>query len=121
MKIEPVRMFSATDSWGEFPSEVTADGRTDAYVHLVGVTVNAGGAITTIDRTGTHLSEGAAAGRGVNVRIEFQSEDGEQFDLVMQFHKGCTYARTERLTDLIALSGDDAADWTEWRGAIWRD
>ncbi|MCA1668316.1 MAG: helix-turn-helix domain-containing protein [Thermomicrobia bacterium] len=118
MKIEPVRQFVTSGFWDEWPSEVTPDGKEDAYAHLVGVEVNAGGHLTRVDAKGTHESEGTAVDRGVVVRVEFQTEEGEQFNLAMHFHKGCTYARTERLSDLARLADGDMPGW---RGVIWRD
>jgi hypothetical protein len=61
-------------------------------LHPVEVRVNAGGSITTIDHGGTRMEAGNASGRGVRIEIEFESEQGDGFEIAFQFHKGETEA-----------------------------
>jgi hypothetical protein len=112
MKRESVAIFEESDvyQWDDFPSLVNITGEEYPFVHPVAVEVNAGGAITRIDRAGTHRAVGPAFGRGVLIRISLR-EDGTAADLVLAFHKGQTYARVERLP---AVDPADVA-------TIWRD
>ncbi len=79
------------------------------YIHPVSVEVNAGGSITTVDQLGTRMTAGKPAGRGVLISLGFTCENGHNFTIALQFHKGATSAA---LVDV----GEG-----EWQPTIWRD
>jgi hypothetical protein len=83
-----------------------------AYVHPVCVTVNRGGIVTTIDRTGERIDAGCnPSGRGVMIRLDFSCECGHAFAIIYQFHKGATSVSREEVGSEASVPA----------GTIWRD
>jgi len=62
--------------------------------HPSAVRVNKGGDITEVTRVGTRQYRGAgcARGRGVEIELDFDGEDGCLWTLALWFHKGDVYS-----------------------------
>lgn len=83
------------------------------YVHLQGVSINQGGEITRVDSSGTKLQRGAVVGRGSLIEIMMKCENGHDFLLAFQFHKGNVFCW--------AMLNPKVSGVGEWPDGMWRD
>jgi hypothetical protein len=62
--------------------------------HPAAVRVNKGGDITEVNRDGTrqYKGTGCTRGRGVEIELDFDGEDGCLWTLALWFHKGDVYS-----------------------------
>ena len=59
--------------------------------HLVRVEVDQGGDVVEVDRNGPGFLRREPSARGTVVCIDFYCEEGHEFRVIFQFHKGATY------------------------------
>jgi hypothetical protein len=86
------------------------------YVHPVCVDVDRGGDVVNVDADGVGFGTRPRTARGVIIRVDFVCENGHQFALRLQFHKGQTFLGASTLPP----APPDARGIAHIR-TIWRD